>query len=134
MRVGFMSQVSPDGRYVVTTVSERKEDLGRNYYVVNFTDYRFLQVFYATRGILVWYDRTTGRRQNLPNGVCTDQRGVESRRQVPGFARAPLPDGQPRARSANDPNETQIQYDLYRIPFNNAGAPRNWWRVPAATA
>ena len=24
----------------------------------------------------------------------------------------------PLARSANDPNETQIQYDLYRIPFN----------------
>ena len=48
-----MSQVSPDGRYVVTTVTERKEDLNRNYYVVNFNDYRFLQVFYATRGILV---------------------------------------------------------------------------------
>ena len=38
------------------------------------------------------------------------------------------------AEYANDPNETQIQYDLYRIPFNDgrggepepiAGASRN---------
>ncbi len=27
------------------------------YYVSNFKDYRFLQVFYPTRGILAWYDR-----------------------------------------------------------------------------
>jgi tetratricopeptide (TPR) repeat protein/Tol biopolymer transport system component len=127
MRVGFMSQVSPDGRYVVTTVSERKEDLGRNYYVVNFTDYRFLQVFYATRGILVWYDRTTGRRQNLPgadNPAFVQTNAVWSPDgKYLVFARASArdsyPDGQPLARFANDPNETQIQYDLYRIPFNN---------------
>ncbi len=38
------------------------------------------------------------------------------------FARAeakdPYPLGQKKAIHANDPNETQIQYDLYRIPFN----------------
>jgi hypothetical protein len=26
-----------------------------NYYVANFKDYRFLEVFYPTRGILTWY-------------------------------------------------------------------------------
>jgi tetratricopeptide (TPR) repeat protein len=54
------------------------------------------------------------------------------------FARAaatdPNPPGVPLAKFANDPNELQIQYDLYRIPFNNgaggvaepvAGASRN---------
>jgi hypothetical protein len=65
MRVGFMSAISPDGRYVVTTVGV-DQDLSRNYYVANFKDYRFLQVFYATRGVLAVYDRTTGQRHSLP--------------------------------------------------------------------
>jgi Flp pilus assembly protein TadD len=33
-------------------------------------------------------------------------------------AKTPYPPGFPMARYANDPKETQIQYDLYRIPFN----------------
>ena len=33
-------------------------------------------------------------------------------------AKIPYPPGSPIARYANDPKETQIQYDLYRIPFN----------------
>jgi hypothetical protein len=37
-----------------------------NYYVANFTDYRFLQVFFPTRGILAWYSRNTGILQPLP--------------------------------------------------------------------
>jgi len=37
MRVGFMSAISPDGRYVVTTVGV-DQDLSRNYYVANFKD------------------------------------------------------------------------------------------------
>ena len=46
----------------------------------------------------------------------------------------PYPEGAKLAEFANDPNETQIQYDLYRIPFNGgkggtpepiAGASRN---------
>ena len=78
LRVGFMSQVSPDGRYVVTTINDPgrgqtdyqrridPQDLVPNYYVANFTDYRFLQVFYPTRGILAWYSRATGMLQPLP--------------------------------------------------------------------
>jgi hypothetical protein len=45
-----MAHPSPDGRYAVTTVNE-------DGFVANFKDYRFLQVFYPTRGILAWYDR-----------------------------------------------------------------------------
>ena len=37
--LGFLSQVSPDGQYAVTTLNEEL-------YVANFLDYRFLQVFY----------------------------------------------------------------------------------------
>jgi tetratricopeptide (TPR) repeat protein len=133
MRVGFMSQVSPDGKYVVTTVSGTKqEDIARSYYVANFTDYRFLQVFYATRGILVWYDRASGRRQALPG--ADDQRYVQTNAvwspdgKYLVFARAEARDAYPgggqMAEFANDPRETQIQYDLCRIPFNGGRGGR----------
>jgi len=125
-RVGFMSQVSPDGKYVVTTVNTAERSTQSNYYVVNFRDYRFLQVFYPTRGILAWYSRETGRREPLPGAddpgyVQTD--GVWS---PDGsylvFARAeakdPYPPDGKMASYANDPVELPIQYNLYRVPFN----------------
>src|SRR5262249_44404636 len=44
------------------------------------------------------------------------------------FARAAakeaFPAGVPLAKFANDPNETRIQYDLYRIPFNGGRGGR----------
>ena len=48
-------------------------------------------------------------------------------------AKTPYPPGVPLAQYANDPNETQIQYDLYRIPFNGGkgGAPE---RIVGASA
>src|ERR1022692_2987599 len=126
-RVGFMSQVSPDGQYVLTTVSSAASAPLNNFYVVNFTDYRFLQVFYPTRGILAWYSRATGRREPLPGAdepryVQTDGVWSPDGKYVV-FARAeakdPNPEGQKPALHANDPNEVQIQYSLYRVPFND---------------
>src|SRR5665811_1974932 len=68
-----MSQVSPDGKYVVNTINDPRvtgpndtSDAIGKYYVVNFKDYRFLQVFYPTRGILAWYSREAGLLQPLP--------------------------------------------------------------------
>ena len=121
-RIGFMSQVSPDGRFVATTTELQ-------YYVANFTDYRFLQVFYPTRGILAWYDRASGRVQSL-SGADDPQFVQANAVWSPDgnylvFVRAPATDSYPPGRTpaafANDPNEIPIQYDLYRIPFN-AGA------------
>jgi tetratricopeptide (TPR) repeat protein len=125
-RVGFMSQVSPDGRYVVSTFAGSERDISNTYYVTNFKDYRFLQVFYPTRGILEWYDRAADKRTPLPGAddpryVQTDGVWSPDGKYIV-FARAeavdPYPAGQPKAMHANDPNETQIQYDLYRVPFN----------------
>ena len=138
LRVGFMSQVSPDGRYVTTTINDpgdpqseyqrRKNptDLILNYYVANFKDYRFLQVFYPTRGILAWYSRETGLLQPLSG--ADDPRYVHTSAvwspdgQYLVFSRAEARDayspGGRLAEFANDPNETQIRYDLCRIPFN----------------
>jgi tetratricopeptide (TPR) repeat protein len=148
LRAGFMSQVSPDGRYVLSTIDDRDaarraggRTLEDKYYVANFLDYRFLQVFYPTRGILAWYDRDTKRLQPLPGaddpgyvqagGVWSpDGKYIVFARAV---AQTPYPPGSPMARYANDPKETQIQYDLYRIPFNQGkgGQPE---RIRGASA
>lgn len=125
-RIGFMSQVSPDGRFVVTATQVQ-------YYVANFTDYRFLQVFYPTRGILAWYNRHNGQIRSLPG--ADDPQYVQSNAvwspdgKYLVFVRAKAidayPQGKPGATYANDPNEPQIKYDIYRIPFNEGrgGAP-----------
>ena len=138
VRVGFMSQVSPDGQYVVTTINPASmaatsQEPPSNYYVANFKDYRFLQVFYPTRGILSWYSRKTGVLRPLPGADDPQfvQMGAvwspDSQYLVFARARAtdPNPPGVPLAQFANDPNELQLKYDLYRVPFHNGqgGAP-----------
>lgn len=141
LRIGFMSQVSPDGQHVVTmvngangqTLSEqssaprrRRKPAISNFYVANFKSYGFLQVFYPTGGILAWYSRAAAKMQPLPG--ADDARFVHTgatwspNGDYLVFARAeakePYPAGQKMAEFANDLNETQIQYDLYRIPFD----------------
>ena len=142
LREGFMSQVSPDGRRVVTTIKPPGAKGTHFYYVANFEDYRFLQVFYPTRGILVWYDRDARKLQPLPG--ADDPRYVQTNAvwspdgKYLVFARAEAKDPYPAdgkmAAYANDPAEVPIRYDLYRVPFNDgkggkpeaiAGASRN---------
>jgi len=116
--LGFLSRIRPDGRHVVSTVNEQ-------IYVVNFPDFRFGQVFYPTRGILAFYTRETGEIRALPG--ADDPRYVHCDPvwtpdgETIVFARAEArdayPAGRPLAKYAGDPNETPIQYDLYRMPF-----------------
>jgi WD40-like Beta Propeller Repeat len=127
VRVGFMSQVSPNGQYVLSTFAgPALNRLIDSYYVTNFIDYRFLQVFFPTRGILEYYNRATGLREPLPGAddpkyVQTDGVWSPDGKYIV-FARAeardPRPPGQGRATHANDSHEAQIKYELYRIPFN----------------
>jgi tetratricopeptide (TPR) repeat protein len=137
-RFGFMSQVSPDGRYVVTSIGDPKTQsahqtsglvrgLADRLFNAGYNDYRFGQVFYPTRGVLAYYSQETGKLRTLPG--ADDPRYV----QTSAFwspdgkylifsraeARDPYPPGYVTPTYANDPNETQIQYDLYRIPFND---------------
>ena len=78
-RFGFMSQVSPDGRYVVTSVgppnegnTNQDEEPGfapgviNRLFSVNYRDVHFIQVFYPTRGLLAWYDRQEEKMRSLP--------------------------------------------------------------------
>src|ERR1035438_783706 len=123
--IGFMAQLSPDARYAVTTVNE-------DVFVDNFKDYRFLQVFYPTRGILAWYERSTRRIRALPgadnpNFVQTNGFWSPDGKYLV-FARAGARDAYPPGRKlaeyAGDPLEPTIQYDLYRIPFNGGKGGR----------
>ncbi len=138
-RFGFMSQVSPDGQYVVTSIGppaagniHQKENpdfvpgLSDRLFSMNYKSVRFLQVFYPTRGILAWYDRKQGKLRSLPG--ADDPHFVQTSAfwspdgKYLIFSRAAARDSYPRGEErpefANDPKETQIQYDLYRIPFN----------------
>ena len=135
LRIGFMSQISPDGSRVLTTINDPRSaqsanhasDIIDRYYVMNFLDYRFLQVFYPTRGVLAWYSRDSKRLEPLPG--ADDDRFVQAGGVwspdgkyivfLRAEARSAYPEGYTKADYANDPKETQIQYDLYRIPFND---------------
>ena len=129
-RFGFMSQISPDGQYVVTSIENpgsHVRDFDARLFNGFYKDYGFGQVFYPTRGVLAWYSRATGKLKPLPG--ADDPRYVQTSAfwspdgKYLVFSRAEAKDpyypGQKLAMYANDPNETQIQYDLYRIPFNN---------------
>jgi hypothetical protein len=84
-RFGFMSQISPDGRYVVTSIGtpDNKNKNGQiipgmanglldRLFSTNYSDFRFLQVFYPTRGILAYYDNVEKTMQPLPGADNPD--------------------------------------------------------------
>ena len=116
---GLFSRVSPDGRYVVSSVDEEV-------FVANYLDYRFLQTFYPTGGLLAIHDTTTGKTWTLPgadnpafvhcNAVWSpDGKTLAFLRAPAQPARTP---GMELPTYANDPNEPDIRYDIHTIPFN----------------
>jgi len=139
-RFGFMSQVSPGGRYVVTSIDSPRlgsahdkehpqfaSSLSNRTFSINYPHLDFTQVFYPMRGILAWYDRVEQKLRPLPGADDPDFVQACAFWSPDGkyliFSRArakdPYPPGAPRPTYANDPREPQIQYDLYRIPFNH---------------
>ncbi len=129
-RFGFMSQISPDGQYLITStepLNASMKSMDERLFNGFYKDYGFGQVFYPTRGILSWYSRATGKLNSLPGADDPDMVQTSAFWSPDGKylvysrakARDPYP---PRAKEpeyANSPDETQIQYDLYRIPFND---------------
>ena len=116
-----MSQISPDGRFVVSHAQR-----SRCTWSISRTTV-FSRCFIRPRGILAYYDRETGRDQRPAGGrrpaLRANRRRVESRRQVPGLCpgrgQGSLSQG-PQAGRPTPAIRTRcpIQYDLYRIPFN----------------
>jgi len=139
-RFGFMSQVSSDSRHVITSIgppklgnSHDKENsafvsgLSERVFDVNYNSQEFSQVFFPMRGILAWYDSVQKKLRPLPG--ADDPNFVQACAfwspdgKYLIFSRAPAqdpyPPNAPKPTYANDPREPQIQYDLYRIPFNH---------------
>jgi tetratricopeptide (TPR) repeat protein len=123
---GLLSQVSPDGRYVVSTVKDRSVFVPK-------PDLAFSQLFFPIKGILVVYDRRTKRFRALPG--ADDRRLVQSN---PTWS----PDGKNIVFARSEAyrlegvsaekvllTETDCReflqegktflFDLYRIPFND---------------
>ena len=123
---GLLSQVSPDGRWVVSTVKDKSV-------FVPMPDLAFSQLFFPIKGILASYDRETRTFQSLPG--ANDPAYVQSN---PNWS----PDGRflvfARARAYDltstagqgkvllTPEECReftrdgkpFLFDLHRIPFN----------------
>jgi tetratricopeptide (TPR) repeat protein len=124
---GLLSQVSPDGRYVISTVKDRAV-------FVATPEIAFSQLFFPIKGILVVYDTETGSYSPLPGaddpeyvqsnptwspdgkwivfartqayrkgGVADASSILLSEKEVPEF----VEDGEP------------FKFDLYRVPWND---------------
>ena len=139
---GLLSQVSPDGRRVVSTVRDKSVFVAK-------PDLAFSQLFFPIKGILVAHERNTGAFKSLPG--ADDPEFVQSNpawspdgREIV-FARTKAyqlksQDAQGKMLlSEEDCAEflregKEFQFDLYRVPYNGgqggkaepvAGASRN---------
>ena len=123
---GLLSQISPDGRYVISTVKDRSV-------FSPVPDLWYSQRFFPIKGILVVYDRETKRFFPLPG--ADDPRYVQSNPMWSPdgktilFARSEayeLKNLKDRSAAVIMREEAQeffeggkkFRYDLYRIPFN----------------
>ena len=123
---GLLSQVSPDGRYVVSTVKDRAV-------FVATPGIEFSQLFFPIKGILVIYDTETGTYSPLPG--ADDPEYVQSnptwspdgksivfartrvyRKGGIENARAILLDEKDVPEFVEE--KKPFKFDLYRIPFN----------------
>jgi len=128
---GLLSQVSPDGRYVVSTVKDRSVFVPK-------PDLRFSQLFFPLKGILSVYDRENGTFRSLPG--ADDKKYVQSNatwspdgRHII-FARS---EAYPLKKAIGDrvlltraecseflDEGKEFLFDLYRIPFNDGQGGR----------
>ena len=123
---GLLSQISPDGRYVVSTVKDIS-------IFIPMPSLAFSQLFFPVKGILCVFDRETRRFRSLPG--ADDPRFVQSNPNWSPdgkyivFARAKAPDLRNTKHQGFvwlTPAESRefiatgepFRFDLYRVPFN----------------
>jgi Flp pilus assembly protein TadD len=123
---GLLSQVSPDGRYVISTVKDRAV-------FVATPGIEFSQLFFPIKGILVVYDRETGTYKPLPGADDPDyvqsnptwspdgryivfaRSKVYRKDSIAGLTSILLSEKDvPEFIEDKEP----FKFDLYRVPFN----------------
>ena len=123
---GLLSQVSPDGRYVISTVKDRAV-------FVATPDIWYSQLFFPIKGILAVYDTKQGTFKALPGADDPDYvqsnptwsrdgkyivfaRTNAYKRDVVANAKSVLLSEKDVPEFVND--KQPFKFDLYRIPFN----------------
>ncbi|MBN1480851.1 tetratricopeptide repeat protein [candidate division KSB1 bacterium] len=123
---GLLSQVSPDGRYVISTVKDRSVFVPKS-------DLAFSQLFFPIKGILAYYDRATQEFYSLPGADNPDYVQSNASWSPDGrfivFAKSRayklknLDNNDKVLLTAEEceeflRGEKEFLFDLYRIPFN----------------
>jgi len=123
---GLLSQISPDGRYAVSTVKDRSIFVPKD-------DLTYSQLFFPIKGILVIYDKVTKKFWSLPgadNSSLVQSNPVWSPDgEYLIFARSQVYHDEKILNSTDvilNPElakpfingEKGFKFDLYRIPFN----------------
>jgi len=123
---GLLPRVSPDGRWVISTVDEKTIH-------VPLPDLYCSQLFFPIQGVLVVYDREGDTFRALPGADDKAFAHTSAAWSPDGseviFARAPahqLSKPQPREDAVVPRSEAQVfvsgekkfRFDLYRVPFN----------------
>ena len=112
---GFLSQISPDGRYVASTVKDRA-------FLRSFDEPEYSLLFFPVKGILAIYDVTAKRFFSLPGAddpdcVQTNPSWSPDGRWIV-FARARM-EGKETKPVRTASGKRGFRYDLYRIPFHD---------------
>lgn len=135
MTFGLLSQISPDGRYVLSTVKDRS-------IFVPIDNLNISQLFFPIKGIIAVYDRETQRFWALPGAddpdYCQSNPTWSPDGKTVVFARAPVyhsKEAEASNRAVLDISVARefidgtrgFRYDLYRITFNKGqgGTPQS---------
>ncbi|HUU52575.1 MAG TPA: tetratricopeptide repeat protein [Candidatus Heimdallarchaeota archaeon] len=127
MTFGLLSQISPDGRYALSTVKDRS-------IFVPIDNLTISQLFFPLKGIIAVYDRDQEKFWSLPGAdnpeYCQSNPNWSPDGEYIIFAKAPVYHSKiaesfkqavlPTSVAAEFIEGRQgYKYDLYRIPFNN---------------
>jgi len=123
---GLLSQVSPDGKYVLSTVKDRSV-------FVAVDNLEYSQLFFPIKGIIAVYDRETKKYYELPG--ASDKKYVQSNpnwspdnlevmfTRANRYVSSKIDNSESVLLNLEDAKEfitrqKEFKFDLYRIPFN----------------